>query len=185
MLGEQRSPPCLTLLLGGSRSGKSQLGEALIEEEATRTGVDAAYIATAEAFDQDMRDRIAAHIARRSSPWRPMPWHTVEEPRDLAGALTSTAEALVLVDCLSMWLYNLIQAAADISSETEKLLAGLKARTLPTVLISSEVGLGIVPDTQMWRRFRDEQGRVNQQVAAVADCVALMVAGLPIRAKPR
>lgn len=172
-------PPRLTLLLGGARSGKSRFGEELVLEAAAARGSGAIYIATAEALDEEMRQRIATHAARRGEAWR-----TVEAPRDLAAPLRECRDRPVLIDCLTLWLSNLMLAEQDIGANTEALLAALHARAAPTVLVSNEVGSGIVPETALGRRFRDDQGRLNQRVAAAADCVALMVAGLPLRVKP-
>lgn len=178
LLGSGAAPPRVTLLLGGARSGKSRFGEELVLEAAQGSG--AVYIATAEALDDEMRQRIAAHAARRGSAWR-----TVEASRDLADALGECGGRPVLVDCLTLWLSNLMLAEQSIDDSVAALLAALQMRAAPTVLVSNEVGSGIVPATPLGRRFRDEQGRLNQRIAAAADCVALMVAGLPLRLKPQ
>ena len=126
-----------------------------------------------------MTARIAEHRARRGGQWQ-----TVEAPLDLAGAIgNAPASATVLVDCLTLWLNNLMFKQRDIEAETERLEAALAARAAPTVLVSNEVGSGIVPDNAEARRFRDLQGRLNQRIAARADRVVLLVAGLPMFVK--
>jgi adenosyl cobinamide kinase/adenosyl cobinamide phosphate guanylyltransferase len=165
----------LTLVLGGARSGKSRHAESLI----TACRPPWVYVATAEPLDDEMRARIAEHRARRGADWR-----TIEAPRDLAGALDmNAAGGAVLVDCLTLWLSNLMLADADIEAESVRLETVLAAIAGPVVLVSNEVGLGIVPDNALARRFRDAQGRLNQRIAARADRVVLMVAGLPLVVK--
>lgn len=124
-----------------------------------------------------MRERIAEHRARRSGEWR-----TIEAPIDLPAALSST-DAPILVDCLTLWLTNLMLGGHDIAAATTALEAALAAHRAPTVLVSNEVGMGIVPETPLGRRFRDEAGRLNQRMAALADHVLFMVAGLPMTVK--
>jgi len=172
LLGEGASPPGLTLVLGGARSGKSRMGERLALGAG---GGRPVYVATAQAFDDEMRQRIAEHRARRGDVWR-----TVEAPIDLARALAEAGDAPVLVDCLTLWLSNLMLAERDIEADATALQAALAARAAPTVLVSNEVGLGIVPETPLGRRFRDAQGRLNQQMAAAAGVVVFMAAGLPL-----
>jgi len=165
----------LTFLLGGARSGKSAHAERL----ATALPAPWAYIATAQAHDEEMRERIAAHCARRGEGWR-----TVDAPLDLAGALeTVPAGQPVLVDCLTLWLTNHMLADHDIEAECVRLGAVLSRPGGPWFVVSNEVGLGIVPDNALARRFRDAAGRLNQQVAAQADTVLMMVAGLPLKVK--
>jgi adenosylcobinamide kinase/adenosylcobinamide-phosphate guanylyltransferase len=164
----------LTLVLGGARSGKSRHAEALIAAFPPPW----VYVATAEPLDDEMRARIAEHRARRSADWR-----TLEAPRDLAGALGTNAGGAVLVDCLTLWLSNLMLADADIEAETALLETALANIAGPVVLVSNEVGLGIVPDNALARRFRDAQGWLNQRIAARASRVVLMVAGLPLVVK--
>jgi len=134
------------------------------------------YVATAQAFDDEMRARIAEHRARRDAGWR-----TLEAPLDLPPALAS--DRPVLVDCLTLWLTNLLLGEHDIAAETSALEVALDRRTAPTVLVSNEVGLGIVPDNALARRFRDEAGRLHRLLAARAQNVVFMVAGLPMRVK--
>ena len=137
------------------------------------------YVATAEPFDDEMTARIAEHRGRRGGQWQ-----TVEAPLDLAGAIANApASATVLVDCLTLWLNNLMFKDRDIDAETQRLEAALAARQAPAVLVSNEVGSGIVPDNAEARRFRDLQGRLNQRIAARADRVVLLVAGLPMVVK--
>lgn len=164
----------LILVLGGARSGKSRHAEALV------AGFPApwTYIATAEAFDEEMAARIAEHRARRGADW-----HTLDAPRDLPEAIRGAPARPMLVDCLTLWLSNLMLAEADIAAATDALLAALAARRAPVVLVSNEVGAGIVPATSLGRRFRDAQGVLNQRVAAAADAATLVVAGLPLRLK--
>jgi adenosylcobinamide kinase/adenosylcobinamide-phosphate guanylyltransferase len=167
----------LTLVLGGARSGKSRYAESLI----TAGPSPWIYVATAEARDAEMAERIAGHQARRRSGWQ-----TIEAPHDLAPALDAAPAAVpVLVDCLTLWLSNRMLADADIDAETGRFEEALDRRAGPVVLVSNEVGFGIVPDNVLARRFRDLQGRLNQRIAARADRVALMVAGLPLIVKGR
>ncbi len=135
------------------------------------------YIATAQAFDDEMRVRVAEHRARRAAGWR-----TVEAPLELAAAMRAAGDAPVLVDCLTLWLTNLMLGDADLEAAAAALDTALD-RTAPTVLVSNEVGLGIVPDNALARRFRDEAGRLHQRIAARAGRVVFMVAGLPMFVK--
>jgi adenosylcobinamide kinase/adenosylcobinamide-phosphate guanylyltransferase len=164
------------LVLGGARSGKSAHAESLI----SASGLERVYIATAEAGDPEMVDRIAAHRARRGSDWR-----TVEAPYELEDAIAAEAkeERAVLVDCLTLWLSNLMAAGEDVEARTGRLVETAKAAGGLRVLVSNEVGLGIVPDTPLGRRFRDAQGRMNQAIAAAADHVVFTAAGLPLTLK--
>jgi adenosylcobinamide kinase/adenosylcobinamide-phosphate guanylyltransferase len=164
----------LSLVLGGARSGKSRFAESLIAALPPSWG----YVATAEAGDVEMAERIAAHRARRGPEWQ-----TIEAPRDLAGALALCVEIPALVDCLTLWLSNLMLAEADIDAEMGRLEAALALAQHPVVLVANEVGSGIVPNHPLGRRFRDLQGVLNQRIAARADRVVLMVAGLPLAIK--
>jgi adenosylcobinamide kinase/adenosylcobinamide-phosphate guanylyltransferase len=169
------SNPHLTLVLGGARSGKSRYAEATV----MATPAPWIYVATAEPFDDEMKARIAEHRGRRGGQWQ-----TVEAPLDLAGAIAGAPPAAtLLVDCLTLWLNNLIFKKRDIDTETGRLEAAIAARQAPAVLVSNEVGSGIVPENAEARRFRDLQGRLNQQIAARADRVVLLVAGLPLVVK--
>jgi adenosylcobinamide kinase/adenosylcobinamide-phosphate guanylyltransferase len=164
----------LTLVLGGARSGKSRYAESLIAASPPPW----AYVATAEAGDEEMAARIKAHRDRRGSSWR-----TIEALRDLGSALAACGTMPVLVDCLTLWLSNLMLADAEIEQEIERLEKSLAAAKAPVVLVANEVGFGIVPEHPLGRRFRDLQGILNQRIAARADRVVLMVAGLPLVVK--
>lgn len=167
--------PPLTLVLGGARSGKSRHAEALVEALPPRW----TYIATAQAHDDEMRARIAEHRARRSADWL-----TVDAPFALPEAIRAASPGQpVLVDCLTLWLTNLMLAERDIAIATGELTAACTAASGPVVLVSNEVGLGIVPENALARRFRDEAGRLHQRLAAQADRVVFMVAGLPMQVK--
>jgi adenosylcobinamide kinase/adenosylcobinamide-phosphate guanylyltransferase len=168
--------PPVTLVLGGARSGKSRYAEALVE----RQGGARVYLATAEAGDAEMAARIAAHKARRGERWT-----TVEAPLDLVGALDRACrpERAVLVDCLTLWLSNLMGAGRDIMKERDALIAALPSLHGPVVFVSNEVGLGVVPMGELARRFVDEAGRLNQTVAAAAESVVYVTAGLPMTLK--
>lgn len=163
----------VTLVLGGARSGKSALAERLTLSIAQGAPL---YIATAQAWDDEMRDRIALHRAQRDGQG----WQTLEVPLDLATALSDIKDQAVLVDCLTLWLTNHLLAEHDLAAETAALLSALAGRAAPTILVSNEVGLGIVPDNALARRFRDEAGRLNQRVAALAETVVFTAAGLPL-----
>jgi adenosyl cobinamide kinase/adenosyl cobinamide phosphate guanylyltransferase len=166
--------PHLTLILGGARSGKSRHAETLIAELPPPW----VYIATGQAFDDEMRDRIAQHRRRRAEAWE-----TVEAPLDLPQALDGAAGKPVLVDCLTLWLTNLMLAERDLPAAVAQLDAALARRDVATFVVSNEVGLGIVPETPLGRRFRDEAGLLNQRIAASAGRVLFMAAGLPIAVK--
>ncbi|MEL4375761.1 bifunctional adenosylcobinamide kinase/adenosylcobinamide-phosphate guanylyltransferase [Brucella cytisi] len=170
------SPGKSVLVLGGARSGKSSYAEKMVES----SGLQPLYLATGRAFDKEMENRIAIHRDRRGSEWQ-----TVEEPLDLVGALTlnAAADRFVLVDCLTLWLTNLMMAERDIATETASLVAMLPNLAGPVVFVSNEVGLGIVPENRMAREFRDHAGFLHQAVAAIADEVYFMAAGLPLRMK--
>jgi len=167
--------PDLTLVLGGARSGKSLYAEKLL----AALPPPWTFVATAQADDAEMAERVALHRSRRGKDWR-----TVEAPHDLTTALAAVAtDAPVLVDCLTLWLSNRMLAGADLEVEIARLETSLDSRRAPVVLISNEVGSGIVPDNALARRFRDLQGRLNQRMAARAGRVVLMVAGLPVAVK--
>jgi adenosylcobinamide kinase / adenosylcobinamide-phosphate guanylyltransferase len=164
----------LILVLGGARSGKSRYAESII----VALPPPWVYVATAEAGDDEMAARIKAHRARRHAAWQ-----TVETPGDLAGALAASGTKPVLVDCLTLWLSNLLLGDANIDKEMDELELSLASRRAATVLVTNEVGSGIVPEHPLGRRFRDLQGIINQRIAARADRVILMVAGLPLAIK--
>lgn len=163
----------LTLVLGGARSGKSALAERLA---CSRAG-SRIYLATAQAHDDEMDRRIAAHrLAREPGNWR-----TIEEPLHAADHIAAAPEGTaILLDCATLWLSNHLLAGSDITAETERLLQGFKASASHIVVVSNETGLGIVPENALARRFRDEQGRLNQRIAAEADTVIAVMAGLPM-----
>ncbi|MDB5416249.1 MAG: bifunctional adenosylcobinamide kinase/adenosylcobinamide-phosphate guanylyltransferase [Rubritepida sp.] len=165
----------LALILGGARSGKSRHAEALLKALPPPW----TYIATAEAFDLEMEARIAEHRARR-----PDGWVTADVPHELPEAIATAApDAPLLVDCLTLWLSNLMLSEADLDAAMEALSTALAGRRALTVLVSNEVGSGIVPATPLGRAFRDAQGRLNQRMAAQAGRVELIVAGLSMRLK--
>ncbi len=165
--------PPLILVLGGARSGKSRFAEALVEGAASC----GTYCATAEAGDDEMRARIAAHRSRRGAFWR-----TIEAPLAVAGVIAAEATPArpLLIDCLTLWLSNLMQAGAPIDQEFATLRAALRDAAGPIVLVANEVGLGLVPQTPLGRRFRDAAGHLNQEIAALADRVVFIAAGLPL-----
>ncbi len=169
------SLPPLTLVISGARSGKSTFAEGLIRA----TQRPRRYIATAEAWDDEMRDRIARHKADRGEDWT-----TVEAPLDLGPALAAAgADEAVLVDCATLWLTNHLLADHDLTAKADQLLAALAACLAPVVIVSNETGWGIVPENALARRFRDEQGRLNQRLAAQAGLVVTVIAGLPLTLK--
>ena len=165
----------LTFLLGGARSGKSTHAEKL----ATELPAPWTYIATAQPYDDEMAERISLHRARRVAGWL-----TVDAPLDLAQALHAVPDDQpVLVDCLTLWLSNHMLAEHDLDGLCAELGQVLSAPRGPWFVVSNEVGMGIVPDNALGRRFRDAQGRLNQRVAAVADRVFFLVAGIPMQVK--
>ena len=160
----------ISLILGGARSGKSAHAETLIRAMPSPW----IYCATAQALDDEMRTRIAHHRARRAQGWL-----TRETPLDLAETLAAHTHP-TLVDCLTLWLTNVMLAGRDVAAESAKLLAAAEASKAPIVFVSNEVGLGIVPDNRLAREFRDHAGRLNQEVAKIASRVVFMAAGLPM-----
>lgn len=175
--------PEVTLVLGGARSGKSRLAEQLAHDAATARGARRTYIATAQALDAEMAARIARHRAERGTGWT-----TLEVPHALADAIRAGEPGeVLLVDCLTLWLSNRLCALPDpmdaeqrVAPEFEDLLDAISHVRTSLVLVSNEVGLGLVPEAPLGRAFRDCAGRLNQQVAAVAHRVAFMAAGLPL-----
>ena len=168
-----------TLVLGGARSGKSAFAQAVAEALAAETGGRLVMIATAQAFDSEMAERIARHRLDRGAAWT-----TLEAPLDIASALKALgANDIVVVDCLTLWLSNLMLDERDVAAAVGELVeaAGRFPGTL--WLVSNEVGFGIVPDNALARRFRDEAGRLHQALAQAADAVTLVVAGLSLRLK--
>jgi adenosylcobinamide kinase/adenosylcobinamide-phosphate guanylyltransferase len=175
--------PPVSLVLGGARSGKSTHAEKLATGSLHGGSPQpAVYVATAEAGDVEMATRIVAHRTRRGANWS-----TIEEPLKLDEALARAAAQgrPVLVDCLTLWLSNVMLGGGDVDEATDDLLRTLEELAVPVVLVSNEVGLGIVPDTPLGRSFRDAQGRLNMRVAEHADRVILMTAGLPLTLKDR
>ncbi len=172
--------PRVTLILGGARSGKSAQAEAMIEAGIGDAYEGALYLATARAGDAEMAARIEEHRRRRGKVWR-----TVEEPLELARELLAGADPAfpVLVDCLTLWLSNIMEAGRDVDAEVQALVAALQDAGGPVVLVSNEVGLGIVPDNALAREFRDRAGRLNQAVAKIADRVVFVAAGMAINMK--
>lgn len=169
----------LTLVLGGVRAGKSRYAQELAQR-----GGRVLYVATAEAGDEEMAARIQAHREERPSDWA-----TLEEPIDMAGALESRLSDVdtVLLDCLTLWVSNLLLqdrddqgSRADIQTEAQRLLALYEQHNASWIVVSNEVGLGVVPATKLGRIYADELGRVNQLFAAAADDVTVMFAGLPV-----
>jgi adenosylcobinamide kinase/adenosylcobinamide-phosphate guanylyltransferase len=171
------SRPHLTLVLGGARSGKSAFAACL----ALASGLLPVLVATAEAADAEMAARIERHRRERDARWT-----TVEAPHDLPDALADWAspDRFVIVDCLTLWLTNVLTQGRDPQVARDRLLAALAARRGPVALVSNEVGLGIVPLGELSRRFVDEAGFLHQAVAALADRVVLMIAGRPLEVGP-
>jgi len=163
-------------VIGGARSGKSRYAQARAEA----AGGDPVFIATAEAFDDEMRERIARHRADRDARWS-----TIEAPRELPAAIDALngADAVVLVDCLTLWVSNLLLAGTDMSCAGRQLRDAIARFDGTLILVANEVGLGIVPDNALARRFRDAAGLLNQAVAAAVEEVVLLTAGLPLTLK--
>ena len=162
----------MVLVLGGARSGKSAFAEGLLKRLCDRP----VYVATAEARDGEMSERIAAHQEMRGEGWR-----TLEAPLDPLSTLSDLKENEgVLLDCLTLWLSNQLEKEADLSAESAGLLRGLSRLGRPVVMVSNEIGMGLVPDNKLGRSFRDAQGRLNQEAAAQADLVVFVAAGLPL-----
>ncbi|WP_201835589.1 bifunctional adenosylcobinamide kinase/adenosylcobinamide-phosphate guanylyltransferase [Microvirga zambiensis] len=165
------------LVLGGARSGKSRLALQLAES----TSAERTYIATAQAFDDEMRERISLHRRERDTSWQ-----TFDAPLELSAAirdLTVPGKA-VLVDCLTLWLSNIVMAKRDSEQEGDRLVRSIREARGPLILVSNEVGQGIVPPTPLGRSFRDAQGRLNQRVAEACEAVVFVAAGCPILLKP-
>jgi len=162
-----------TLVLGGARSGKSAFAESLFHGVSNR-----AYLATATAHDDEMHERIRRHQADRG-----LDWTTIEEPVEILSRLAADDEIPVLVDCLTLWLTNLFMAGRDIAAELSRLASFLSTTKRSIVLVSNEIGLGLVPETKLGRDFRDAQGRLNQIIAASVPRVVFVAAGLPLYLK--
>jgi adenosylcobinamide kinase/adenosylcobinamide-phosphate guanylyltransferase len=165
----------LTLVLGGARSGKSRHAQTL----AMATPPPWVYVATAEALDDEMRERIAKHKAARGDGWS-----MIEAPTELARAVADApTSAPVVIDCITLWLSNLMLGDHDIDAAVARFIKCLDGRTAPTIVVSSEVGAGLVPETALGRAYRDKVGLVNQHLAVNAHTVLFMVAGLPMPLK--
>jgi adenosylcobinamide kinase / adenosylcobinamide-phosphate guanylyltransferase len=165
------------LVLGGARSGKSRTALQLAEQ----ASLQRIYVATAQAFDDEMRERIALHRLERDRTWQ-----TVDAPLELSQAIQAQTgpDKAVLVDCLTLWLSNIVLAERDPSYEAGRLLRAVREAQGPLILVSNEVGQGIVPSTPLGRSFRDDQGRLNQRIAEACDAVVFVAAGCPILLKP-
>ncbi|MGB0506604.1 MAG: bifunctional adenosylcobinamide kinase/adenosylcobinamide-phosphate guanylyltransferase [Pikeienuella sp.] len=163
----------VTLILGGARSGKSAYALSLCPAPHT-------FIATAEALDDEMTARITAHQAERNDGW-----DLVEAPLNICKAITDSADEnrTLLIDCLTLWLSNLMHHNQNLTDETNNLIAAMAKAPGNIVLVSNEVGMGLSPDNALGRSFRDEQGRLNQRIAAIADRVEFVAAGLPLKLK--
>lgn len=171
--------PKLILVTGGVRSGKSSYAQHLAKSFRCKV----VYIATAEALDTDMKERIRLHKKSRNKDWV-----TIEEPRDVLGAVKkmSAGKRIILLDCLTLFISNLIlKGLSDkaIYGEIKAILRALTQKAGSSIIVTNEVGSGIVPDSKLGRRFRDLQGRVNQIVSGEADCVYLLVSGIPVKIK--
>ena len=168
----QEFPPRRTLILGGARSGKSEFAERLVGS----FGYPKTIIVTAQALDGEMESRIKEHRQRRGTDW-----HTVEAPLDIVSALNDLkSEEVALLDCLTVWLSNQMLAGANTLDCINRLILSLKRCNGSIVVVSNEIGQGIVPEDPLTRRFRDEHGRLNQRFAAHCDLVVLVTAGLPL-----
>jgi adenosylcobinamide kinase / adenosylcobinamide-phosphate guanylyltransferase len=165
------------LVLGGARSGKSAYAQSLAESY----GSERLYLATAAAGDEEMAARIGRHQADRGEGWV-----TIEEPLEVASALLAHARAgrVVVVDCLTLWLSNLMLAGRDPGPAVAALAGAIGGIAGPTILVSNEVGMGLVPDHKLGREFRDWQGRTNREIGAACDAVIFVAAGLPLQLKP-
>ncbi len=168
--------PQLTLVIGGAASGKSAYAETLARNASDRR----VYIATAQAFDTEMEAKIARHQAARAQDG----WNTIEAPFDVAGAVGKRELGeIILLDCATFWLTNLLLADRDWRSETDLLTTALISASCPVIVVTNETGQGIVPENDLARRFRQAQGELNQILAAEADLVVTVIAGLPLPLK--
>ena len=168
---------CLTILVtGGARSGKSVFAE----KRTKQLGSSLIYIATSEVIDSEMKKRVEEHQARRGSEWQ-----TLHAPINLTEALIETdGKGPCLVDCVTFWLNNLIFHDEDIDAATQELITVLNERSDPVVLVTNEVGSGIIPENALARRFCDEAGRLNQTISQIADEVYVSISGIPLQIKP-
>jgi adenosylcobinamide kinase/adenosylcobinamide-phosphate guanylyltransferase len=164
--------PRLSLILGGAASGKSAFAENLVQG----AGLRKIYVATAQVYDDEMADKVTRHREQRGDQWT-----TIEEPIDVAGALITTdADDIILIDCATLWLTNLIRGESDVAAHTPARLAAIDTCAAPVVIVSNEVGQGIVPDNALSRQFRNAQGKLNQDIAAKSGLVVAVMAGLPM-----
>ncbi|MEO1641021.1 MAG: bifunctional adenosylcobinamide kinase/adenosylcobinamide-phosphate guanylyltransferase [Pseudomonadota bacterium] len=167
--------PSLSLVIGGAASGKSDFAESLV----LKAGQVPLYIATAQVFDAEMAAKVDAHKEARGEGWV-----TIEAPIDVAGALQMAESGQpVLIDCATLWLTNLILGEHDVETATDGLIMAVRAHGGPVVIVTNEVGYGIVPENALSRRFRTSQGQLNQRLAAEADLVVTVIAGLPLALK--
>jgi adenosylcobinamide kinase/adenosylcobinamide-phosphate guanylyltransferase len=168
--------PNVHLILGGARSGKSGYAESL----AKQTAFDVTYVATAQAHDQEMTERITQHQLDR-----PNHWSTIEEPLELADVIKThnKPNSVVLVDCLTLWLMNVMHHELDLAQEVDEVLAALEQAPGMVILVSNEISMGVVPMGELSRRYVDNLGRLHQQIAKQAQQVTLMVAGIPMAVK--
>ncbi len=182
MTKQQNTHARTFLIFGGARSGKSRRAEQIVKDQADQLGTaQKIYIATAEVYDDEMAARVHQHQGRRDQSWQ-----TREVPLGLAPALINDVrdQDVVLVDCLTLWLSNLMAKDLEIEKETDALVSAISKTSATLVFVSNEVGLGIVPDNALARKFRDAQGLLNQKVAAAVEHVEFVAAGLPLQLKP-
>ncbi len=165
----------LTLILGGARSGKSNFAESLV----LQSGLEPVYVATATADDAEMKTRIEKHAKARAGLWQ-----LIEEQTAISRIFYSAQSGqILLVDCLTLWLSNLVFAGKNVETEAETMLNAARRSAARIVFVSNEIGMGLVPDNALGRRFRDQQGALNQRVAALSDQVFFVAAGLPLALK--
>ena len=174
----------VVFIIGGARSGKSAYAEQLATESfhaLSHPDASLCYLATAQAFDKEMKARIDLHRQRRN-----VDWQTIDAPVDLPEKLSACShdKAVILVDCLSIWATNLLLANTDIAQARDKFIAAVKSSPAKIFIVSSETGLGIVPETSLTRKFRDANGTNNQAIAELADEVYFMVAAIAQKIKP-
>jgi adenosylcobinamide kinase/adenosylcobinamide-phosphate guanylyltransferase len=164
--------PRLSLILGGAASGKSAFAETLVRG----TGLRQIYVATAQVYDDEMADKVTRHREQRGDQWT-----TIEEPINIASTLAkAVVDDIILIDCATLWLTNLILGDYDVAVHTQTLFAAIDTCPASVVIVSNEVGQGIVPDNALSRQFRNAQGKLNQDIAAKSDLVVAVMAGLPV-----
>lgn len=164
----------ITLVLGGARSGKSSYAEGMVR----KNNCNKIYLATSEMLDSEMAERIKTHKIRRGEDWQ-----TLEEPVEIDKIIENTHAGVILVDCLTLWMSNLIHKEMAVMQQIDALVESLKTTQAEVILVSNEVGMGIVPENALARQFRDFVGILHQKVAAIADEVVLVVAGIPVKIK--